>query len=276
MAAWALAAALGSVASASDSFLANVRKAQARVDPAERKEYYSRAIAAWTASDGNALLSAARFGRGQAEYELDEPADAAADLSQAIALDPNNDAAYLLRGKALLRLSRPAQAARDLSSYTSVKPEDEEGWLALGEARGFDAQAFRQAARIEPSDFRPAVGLARASMKAKNFKGALRSLAGARQPEALSAKAECETALGQGQAALSDYDAALRAFDAKLDAMTRSEAAPVEIAITRAEAERTRAAWDALLGRATKAAPAAKRRRKTRVKNDPGDRIYAN
>src|SRR5579883_1145356 len=162
----AAAAALAPAAWASDGFLAALRKAQARGEPAEQKEYYGRAISAWSASDGNALLAAARFGRGRAEYELDEPSDAAADLSLALELDPNTDAAYLLRGKALLRLSRLGPAARDLAAYTALKPDDEDGWLALGQAQGDGAPAYREAARLDPSDSRPVVGLALAAVKA--------------------------------------------------------------------------------------------------------------
>ncbi len=150
-----------------DEFLENLHRADARSEPAERVEYYSRAIRAWRTGNRSSLLAHCHFRRGETLLFLAEFPQAEADLTKALELDPGNARAYLLRGRLRLRLGRLTPAERDLREYASMKPEDGEGRLRLGEVRergGKPSEGLRHYERakgLSPEDFRPPLALAR-------------------------------------------------------------------------------------------------------------------
>ena len=133
MISWILPVALGlGQAWAGGQFLDALRKAESRSEPVEKIEYYSRAIRAWNATHGNALLANCHFRRGEAYFERREFQLAQSDLSKTIELDPRNARAYFLRGQISLKSSKFSPAERDFSECVGLEPEDSEGWFAAG------------------------------------------------------------------------------------------------------------------------------------------------
>ncbi|MBI5622911.1 MAG: tetratricopeptide repeat protein [Elusimicrobia bacterium] len=183
---WALALALTGfppLCEAADEFLLNLRKADARVEPEERVEYYSRAIRAWRTGHGTGLLAHCHFNRGETHL-LEARLDLAEkDLSKALALDPNNSRAYLLRGRLHLRARRHKLAESDLREYASMKPGDPDGRVMLAESkeRGGRLQEalrdFRYAARLDSLNWRALLGQTRVLTSLREYGPAAEVLA---------------------------------------------------------------------------------------------------
>lgn len=216
------------LAAGAGDFLQLQRKAEARREPAERVEWFSRAISAWTEAHGRALLANCHLRRGEAYAELGQEARALADLDKAAELDSRSAPAYLLRGRLRLKQGKAKAAARDLSEYAALAPEDIEGFLLLGEARrkagelAASLKAYASAAQLEPLDYRPALGRGLTLMKARDWSEAERALdlavrlSKSREPQAFIERAVTRVALRRKEEAVSDYtDALALAEDAR-------------------------------------------------------------
>lgn len=225
----ALAAALSAPpAWAATKFVQNVHKAQSRKEPAERVEYYRRALDAWEPAEGNSMLAYCHYGRGQALAELWRWEEAEPDLSKALEKDPVNAGAYLLRGRVRLRLNRMSEASQDLLEYVGRKPLDVSGLVLLSEAqlrlgRGDAAlKTCRMAQQAEPEDPRGFLCEGRALMARKDWAGAERVLSLADQrakgglADAPLERAVCRVAQGRHEDALADYARALPLLEESL------------------------------------------------------------
>jgi tetratricopeptide (TPR) repeat protein len=96
-------------------------------------------------------------GRGRAAHRLGRPADAVADLSEALRLNPVDERPRQLRATLLLALGRPADAEADWTALIERHPADAELYdrraacrAATGDATGADADR-RAAAEREPA-----------------------------------------------------------------------------------------------------------------------------
>ncbi|MBI5631650.1 MAG: tetratricopeptide repeat protein [Elusimicrobia bacterium] len=224
-----------------DEFLKNLRRAERLSGLEEKIEYCTRAIRAWTPSDGNSLLAHCHFRRGQARYENAKFPEAESDLAKSLSLDPGNAQAHLLLGKIEMRLGRWESASRAFKEYTVLNPKDGAGWLRLADSyRGAGkhraaAKAYAKAAQATPEDFRTDLGLARAALARKDWpaaQGAIelaRSKSRGRAPEVFSAKADLEAARGNERQALSDQRRAIELGLRELEDLTRGRASPVDI-----------------------------------------------
>ena len=223
------------IALAASLFVQNWRKAESRAEPAERIEYYNRAIRAWGPAESGSLLGQCHFGRGQAFLELWRFAEAEPDLSRTLELDPNNSKAYLLRGKARARLSKLNEAAQDLIEYLARTPADQDGLMSLAEVHLKTGRAnaamktCKTAQQAETSDGRAWLCEGRAWMARKQWSAAERALNAAdeksnhRLADALAERAVCRVAQGRHAQALKDYTAALGLLEARLQELSRQE-----------------------------------------------------
>lgn len=229
-----------------------MRKADSRGDSAEKIEYYTRALKAWTPEDGQALLANCHFRRGEALFERRQAQAAVPDLDKALSLDPRNAQAYFLRGRAHLQAGRFKKAAADLEEYAALAPLDMEGLLAWGLAcrqagqREAALAAYRRAALLEPADFRPPLGAGMTYMAMKQWRAAKDSLDEADtlarhlDPDVLVERGMTKTALGDRASALEDLNAALPLHEARLSLLQRGAAPEDEIA---AQKEKTARAY---------------------------------
>lgn len=221
---------------AASKFVQNLHKAESRKEPNERVEYYTRAIDAWEPAEGNSLMGACRFGRGEALVELWKFAEAEPDLTKALELDPINARAYLMRGKARLRLGRNNEAALDLLEFAGRNPADVDGLVTLADAqlkagRGDAAmKACKLAEQAEPSDFRGWLCEGRALAARRDWPGAERAFAAAddraehRAAAPLLERAVTLVAQGRHELALTDYSAAIPLLDALLETLPHDRA----------------------------------------------------
>lgn len=219
----------GTAIGAGDDFIKLQRKAEQRREPAERLEWFARAIKAWNSAHGSALLAHCHLRRGEAYTELKEDAKALSDLDRAIELDARSALAYFLRGRIQLRRGKALEAARDLAEYAALEPEDIEGHLTLGEARRAAKQwdqamsAYNAAAQLEPGDYRPVFGRGLALMGMRSWPGAELSfdlavrLSKSREPEVLIERAVVRVALKRSEEAVEDYSAALPLLEERLE-----------------------------------------------------------
>lgn len=227
----AAAALFAPQARAASKFVQNLHKAESRKEADERVEYYTRAIDSWDAGEGNSLLGACRFGRGEALLETWKFAQAEDDLTKALALDPINARAYRSRGKARLRLGKTAEAAQDLLEYAGRNPTDVDGLVTLAEAqlklgRGDGAfKACRLAQQADPADGRGWLCEGKALAARRDWPGAERAFTAADDRDAhraaapLLERAVARVAQGRHEQAQEDYTAALPLLEALLDRM---------------------------------------------------------
>ncbi|MBI5883836.1 MAG: tetratricopeptide repeat protein [Elusimicrobia bacterium] len=226
---------------AADEFLTNLHKADLRVEPDERVEYYSRAIRAWRTVHGAGLLAHCHFNRGETHL-LEARLDLAAqDLAKAVSLDPNNSRAYLLRGRLLLATGKPGQAEKDLREYASMKPEDPEGRILLGESRergGRTEEAlkdFRRAARIDAWSWRALLAQARVLTTQRKFgpaSGALdkaESLAGKREPDIAAQRGTLLAETLKLEGSLSEFGTAIDLYEENETRLQRSVGKGLEL-----------------------------------------------
>ncbi len=232
---------LAAPARALTPFVEQLRRAEARdaSDP-ERVEFATRALRAWRASDGRALLAHAHFARAEGEAALLDDASAEADLTQTLDIDARNERARLLRARARAALRRGAEAERDALDYLAGRPDDAEGWLALGEARlaqgapkaerGARAAFAKAAALLGGEDPRPDLGEGRAHLSMRRYQEALTAFsAAAERPrkhraEILNWRARAYAALGDWNAARKDLSAALPDLERVLEERRRGSA----------------------------------------------------
>lgn len=224
-----LVLALAALSAGADDFLKLQRKAEQRREPAERLEWFGRAIKAWNSAHGTSLLAHCHLRRGEAYTELKDDAKALPDLDRAIELDARSALAYFLRGRIFLRRGKPREAARDLAEYCGLEPEDIEGHLTLGEARRAARmweeamQAYNAAAQLEPGDYRPVFGRGLALMGSRSWSGAELSLdlalklSKGREPEVFIERAVTRVALKRNEEAVEDYSAALPLLEERLE-----------------------------------------------------------
>lgn len=245
-----LAVCLAGPSWASSKFVQNLHKAQSRKEPAERLEYYTRAIDSWEEAEGRSLLAQVHYGRGVALVDLWRFSEADPDLTKAIDLDPINNKAWLLRGKARLQEGRVNDAVADLVEYAGRSPSDIEGLFLLGEAqlkagRGDAAlKACKLAEQQDPSDLRGWLCEGRALMSRKDWPGAERALDAADDraahvsTETLLDRAVCRVAQGRHELALKDYSLAVPLMEKKLLSMPHDSAPPPAVARQRQDTSR--------------------------------------
>ena len=224
---------------AASKFVQNLHKAESRKEPNERVEYYTRAIDAWEPAEGNSLMGACRFGRGEALVELWKFAEAEPDVALTGPIS-RGDVGTVARHLAALagtpELGRNNEAALDLLEFAGRNPADVDGLVTLADAqlkagRGDAAmKACKLAEQAEPSDFRGWLCEGRALAARRDWPGAERAFAAAddraehRAAAPLLERAVTLVAQGRHELALTDYSAAIPLLDALLETLPHDRA----------------------------------------------------
>jgi tetratricopeptide (TPR) repeat protein len=276
---------------AGDDFLTWLRKADRRDEPEEKIEYYTRAIAAWNESRGNALLAHCRHRRGEAYLLANDLDRAEEDLTKAVELDPRNGQAHLLKGRARFHRGRYVPAIADFSEFVALTG-DPEGYLrrAQAEEKAGRLKAaqddYKKAEQLDPEDYRPAVGRARVHLRGGDWKAALGALAAAEakagepEPDLLAARSLTESQAGRPEAALKAQQEAVALYEDRLSGLKRAKGHAfdaAELSALLAEAAARLVQLEPKKAEPPPERPVQKKPKKRYPKppsNDAGDRIY--